>query len=146
MTEKFNERSAGVWFAMGFYMIGGGYLLAFWGILDTAAYHLAILGVTSIAIGVTLYLLSRWAFWLGLFTFPVYLVQFIYALSSSVNLVGWSPDLATGAFQASMIIYLAFLCFSFILLIDKRNTLRNDRALETLGKLASPNRPEESAT
>ncbi len=138
------ERSAGIWFALIFYIVGGGYMLAFWGVLDQAAYHLAILGLFSVIVGIALYTLSRWAFWIGLFTFPIYLAEFIYGLVASVNFVGWIPDAATGIFQVSMIIYLVFLCFSFILVVDKRNMLRSDRTLESLGNLVSLSKSEKT--
>lgn len=109
-------------------------MLTFWGMFDRTAYHLAALGILSIIIAAALYALSRWAFWLGLFTFPMLLVNFLFALISSVNLVGWAPDVPNGLFQASMVVYLVFLSFSFLLLIDKRNTLKNDRVLDMLRK------------
>ena len=119
-------------------------MLAFWGLFDRTAYHLIVLGGVSIVIAVALYLLSRWAYWLGLFTFPLLLTVFALALVSSVNLIGWYPDLPSGLFHASMIAYLVFLVFAFILLIDKRNTLKNDRLLDLLGRplSASANQPE----
>lgn len=121
-------------------------MLAFWGMFDRAAYHLIVLGGLSIVIAVALYLLSRWAYWLGLFTFPLLLTVFVFALVASVNLVGWYPDLPSGLFHASMIAYVVFLFFAFILLIDKRNTLKNDRILDMLGRplSASANQPETS--
>lgn len=128
-----NERSAGIWVALVIYAIGGGYMIAFW-VLDTVAYYLVLLGVVSIAIGVALFRTSRWAWWLGLFSFPIYFVDVAYALLSSVNLVGWYPDLSTGAFHASMIIYLVFLCLGFLLLVDKRNLLKSDNLLDFLSK------------
>jgi len=144
LAEKFTERTAGIWIPLVFYAVGGAYLLAFWALFDTTAYHLILLGGVSIIIAVALYLLSRWAYWLGLFTFPLLLTVFVFALVSSVNLVGWSPDLPSGVFQASMIAYLVFLVFAFILLIDKRNTLKNDRILDLLGRplSASASQPE----
>jgi len=143
MSNNFNERSAGVWFALVFYVIGGVYMLTFWGVFDTAAYGLAALGAISVVIGVSLFMLSRWGFWIGLFTFPLYLVEFIYAAVSSVNLVGWFPDAVTGIFQSSMIIYLIFLCFSFILLLDRRNSLKNDRILDSLSRVITASRSEK---
>ena len=118
-------------------------MLAFWGVFDTAAYGLAALGAISVVIGVSLFMLSRWGFWIGLFTFPLYLVEFIYAAVSSVNLVGWFPDAVTGIFQSSMIIYLIFLCFSFILLLDRRNSLKNDRILDSLSRVITASRSEK---
>ena len=144
MSNNFNERSAGVWFALVFYALGGVYMLAFWGAFDPSAYALAALGVISVVIGVALFMLSRWGFWIGLFTFPLYLVEFIYATVSSVNLVGWFPDAVTGMFQSSMIIYLIFLCFSFILLLDRRNSLKNDRILESLNRVITASRSEKT--
>jgi hypothetical protein len=143
MSESFNERSAGIWFSGAFYLLAGVYMIAFWGILDTSAYGLAILGVLSVVVGAFLFTLSRWAFWIGLFTFPVYLVEFLYAITSSVNLVGWFPDALTGAFQSSMIVYLIFLCLSFIVLIDKRNTLKKDRAVDALENFISSRKSEK---
>jgi len=144
LAEKFTERTAGIWLPLVFYAVGGAYMLAFWGLFDRTAYHLIVLGGVSIVIAVALYLLSRWAYWLGLFTFPLLLTVFALALVSSVNLIGWYPDLPSGLFHASMIAYLVFLVFAFILLIDKRNTLKNDRLLDLLGRplSASANQPE----
>jgi len=108
-------------------------MLAFWG-FDLTAYYLGLLGIVSLLIGVALFRVSRWAWWLGLFSFPIYLVEVAYALLTSVNFVGWYPDLATGAFNASMIVYLVFLCLGFLLLIDRRNVLRSDNILDFLSK------------
>ena len=144
MSNSFNERSPGVWFALIFYVVGGFYMLAFWGVFDPSAYALAALGAISVIIGVALFMLSRWGFWIGLFTFPLYLVEFVYAVMSSVNLVGWFPDAVTGAFQSSMIIYLIFLCFSFILLLDRRNALKNDRILDSLNRVITSSRSEKT--
>jgi len=119
-------------------------MLAFWGVFDPSAYALAALGAISVIIGVALFMLSRWGFWIGLFTFPLYLVEFVYAVVSSVNLVGWFPDAVTGVFQSSMIIYLIFLCFSFILLLDRRNTLKNDRILDSLNRVITSSRSEKT--
>jgi hypothetical protein len=144
LAEDFTERTAGIWVPLVFYAVGGAYMLAFWGMFDRTAYHLLVLGGLSIIIAVALYLLSKWAYWLGLFTFPLLLTVVAVALLGSVNLVGWYPDLPTGVFHASMITYLVFLVFAFVLLIDKRNTLKNDRILDMLGRplSASANQPE----
>jgi len=118
-------------------------MLAFWGIFDPGAYLLAVLGAISLVIGVALFMLSRWAFWIGVFTFPLYLVEFIYSVVASVNLVGWFPDTLTGLFQSSMIVYAIFLCFSFVLLLDRRNSLKNDRIIESLNRVLTVNRSEK---
>ena len=128
-----NERSAGVWVALVIYLLGGAYMLAFWA-LDQTAYYLVLFGIVSLLIGIALFRVSRWAWWLGLFSFPIYFVEVAYALSTSVNFVGWYPDLPTGAFHASMIVYLVFLCLGFLLLIDRRNVLRSDNILDFLSK------------
>jgi uncharacterized membrane protein (DUF2068 family) len=108
-------------------------MLAFWA-LDQTAYYLALFGVISLLTGVALFRVSRWAWWLGLFSFPIYFVEVAYALLTSVNFVGWYPDLPTGAFHASMIVYLFLLCLGFLLLIDRRNALRSDNILDFLSK------------
>lgn len=100
-------------------------MLAFWGIFDRLSYHLVLLGVISLVLAVALYLMTRWAFWLGLFTFPLFFVLFLNALLTSVNFVGWDPNIPTALFHASILAYLVFLCFSVILLIDKRNALKS---------------------
>ena len=128
-----NERSAGVWVALVIYLFGGAYMLAFWA-LDQTAYYLVLFGIVSLLIGIALFRVSRWAWWLGLFSFPIYFVEVAYALLTSVNFVGWYPDLPTGAFHASMIVYLVFLCLGFLLLIDRRNVLRSDNVLDFLSK------------
>jgi hypothetical protein len=132
MTESFVERTAGIWLTLVFYAAGGVYMLAFWGIFARAAYHLLLFGVLSILISAALYLLSRWAFWVGLITFPLFFVEFIYALNASVNLAGWDPNAPTATFNVSMIVYLVFLCFSFLLLIDRRSVLKSDRFMDRL--------------
>jgi len=137
LSEAVGERSAGIWVALVIYVLGGGYLLGFWSLLDRAAYHLAILGIVSVVIAVALLRLSRWASWLGLFTFPLCLVDVAYALLASVNFVGWNPNTQTLAFNASMVIYLVFLCFGFLLLIDRRSVLRSDAILDILSKFST---------
>lgn len=134
MTEKFTERTAGIWLPLVFYVVGGAYMLGFWGIFSRSAYHLVLLGALSIIIAVALYLMSRWAFWLGLFTFPLLFAEFLYALLASVNFAGWFPNPETATFNASIVIYLLFLTLSLILLVDKRNTLKGDRILDYLNK------------
>ena len=76
MTEKFTERTAGIWLPLVFYIVGGVYMLAFWGVFDRTAFHLTVFGVVSIIIAVALFSTSRWAFLLGLFTFPLFFTEF----------------------------------------------------------------------
>jgi len=144
LEDKLTERTAGIWFPLLFYFIGGAYMLAFWAVFDRAAIHLLLLGVASILISVALYALSRWAYWLGLFTFPLLFFQFLYALISSVNLAGWSPDIPRAAFHASLILYLAFLSMSMLLLIDRRSTLRTDKVLDRVGSVFTPKQKPET--
>jgi hypothetical protein len=129
-----NERSAGIWTALAVYVIGGVYMLSFWAVLGQSAYYLLLLGITSLLIAIALFRTSRWAWWLGLFSFPIFLVDVAYALLTSVSLMGWYPDLNTGLFNASMIAYLVLICFGFLLLVDRRNVLRSDRILDLLNK------------
>ena len=131
--EGSSERSAGVWVALAIYLLGGAYLLTFW-VLDQTAYFLVLSGIVSLLIGVALFRVSRWAWWLGLFSFPIFFVEVAYALLSSVNFVGLYPNLPTGAFHASMIVYLVFLCLAFLLLIDRRSVLRSDDILDFVSK------------
>jgi hypothetical protein len=145
LTEEFTERTAGIWLPLVFYAVGGVYMLAFWGVFDRTAYHLTALGILSLALAAGLYAMSRWAFWIGIISFPLYFVEFFYALFSSVNLMGWSPNIPTAAFHASMILYLVFLVFSLILLIDKRTTLKSDRILDMLRRpVQAPAESEKS--
>ena len=115
---------------MVFYAVGGIYLLAFWALYSLTAYHLLALGVASLVISIALYSLSKWAYWLGLFTFPFLLLELVYALAFSVSVVGWYPNISIGLFNASMVAYIIFLVFSFLFLVDKRNTLKSDRVLD----------------
>lgn len=108
-------------------------MLAFWA-LDQTAYFLVLFGIVSFLTCIALFRVSRWAWWLGLFSFPIFFVEVAYALLTSVNFVGWYPDLPTGAFHASMIVYLVFLCLGFLLLIDRRNVLMSDNILDFLSK------------
>lgn len=137
MSEPVRERSAGVWVALVIYALCGGYLLGFWGILDRAAYHLAILGVISVGIAIFLFRLSRWAYWLGLFTFPLCLLDVGLALKTSINFAGWYPNLQNLTFNSSMVLYMILLCFGFLLLLDRRSVLRSDALLDGLSKLAT---------
>jgi hypothetical protein len=115
-----------------FYAVGGVYLLAFWAIYSLTAYHLLALGVVSLVISIALYSLSKWAYWLGLFTFPLLFVELLFALNFSVNVMGWYPNIPTALFNASMVIYIVFLFLALLFLIDKRNTLKTDRVLDKL--------------
>ncbi len=148
MTETFTERTAGIWLPLVFYAAGGVYLLAVWALFCASAYSLFWLGAVSIVIAATLFLMSRWAYWLGLFTFPLLAAEFVYALTFSVDVVGWYPNPVTAVFNASMVVYFFFLCFSFLLLIDRRNTLKSDKFLDKLhGTLTAPaTSPEASKT
>lgn len=134
LTETFTERTAGIWVPLVFYVFGGVYMLAFWGLFDRAAYHLLVLGGISIIIAIALYFVSRWAYWLGIFSFPLMFALFAWALIFSVNVVGWYPNITNALLNASMVVYLVFLTLSLLLLIDKRNTLKNDRILDMLHK------------
>ena len=138
LAQSFTERTAGIWVPLVFYFVGGAYMLAFWGLFDRAAYHLLVLGGISIIIAIALYFLSRWAYWLGIFTFPLMFALFAWALIFSVNVVGWYPDIPNAVLNASMVVYLVFLTLSLLLLIDKRNTLKNDRVLDMLHKPFAP--------
>ena len=139
MTETFTERTAGIWLPVVFYAAGGVYMLAFWAVFNPSAYQLLALGAVSIVIAATLFLMSRWAYWLGLFTFPLLVAEFVYALTFSVDVVGWYPNPIVSVFNASMVVYLFFLCFSFLLLIDRRNTLKSDKFLDKMrGILTAP--------
>ena len=126
-------------------------MLAFWAVFNPSAYSLLGLGAVSLVIAATLFLMSRWAYWLGLFTFPLLAAEFVYALTFSVDVVGWYPNPVTAVFNASMVIYLFFLCFSFLLLIDRRNTLKSDRFLDKLrgslsAAVSNPETPEASGS
>jgi len=138
LSEKFTERTAGIWIPLIFYVAGAAYMLTFWGIIDPAAYHLVVLSALSILIAVSLYFMSRWAFWLGLFSFPVFFLEFFMALMTSVNFVGWDPNIPTTIFHASLVTYLLLLTFCLFLLIDKRNTLKSDRILDRLYRPIGP--------
>lgn len=86
MTETFTERTAGIWVPLVFYVLGGIYMLSVWGLYDRAAYHLTVLGVLSILVAVALYMVSRWGSIIGLLTFPLFFLEFLLALNTSVNL------------------------------------------------------------
>jgi len=88
-----------------------------------------------------LFSLSKWAYWVGLFTFPLLLVEFAYALLFSVNVAGWDPNSIVAAFNASIVVYLVLLCFSFLLLIDRRSVLKSDRLMDRL-QTAAPSTKE----
>jgi hypothetical protein len=120
-------------------------MLAFWALFDRAAYHLLVLGGVSIVIAAALYFLSKWAYWLGLFTFPLMFALFAWALTFSVNVVGWDPNIPDTILNASMVLYLVFLTLSLLLLIDRRNALKNDRVLDLLHKPFAPPPSETEA-
>jgi hypothetical protein len=132
MTESFTERTAGIWIPTVVYAASGVYLLAFWAMFSLAAYHLLALGVASLAVAALLFSLSKWGFWVGLFAFPLLIVEFAYALLFSVNIVGWDPSATVAVFNGSMIAYLVLLCISLLLLVDRRNALRSDRFMDRL--------------
>lgn len=134
MSDLVNERPAGVWVALVVYALDGVYMLGFWALFDRTVYLLALFGIVSVVIAGALFKMSRWAWWLGLFTFPLFFIDVAYALVASVSFVGWYPDALTAVFHGSMIVYLVFLCLAFLLLIDRRNVLRSDRVLELLNK------------
>jgi len=109
-------------------------MLAFWALFDRASYHLLVLGGISIVIAAALYFLSKWAYWLGIFSFPLMFALFAWALIFSVNVVGWYPNIPNAMLNASMVVYLVFLTLSLLLLIDRRNALKSDRILDMLHK------------
>jgi len=143
LTESFTERTAGIWIPTIFYAVGGIYVLALWAVFSLSAYHLLALGVASILVAVLLFTLSKWAYWIGLFTFPLLIAEFVCALIFSVNIAGWDPNATVAALNVSMIVYLVLLCFSFLLLFDRRNTLKGDRFMDKLGSSASTRQKEE---
>jgi hypothetical protein len=144
MSESFSERTAGIWIPAVFYAIGGVYILAFWAMFSLSAYHLLALGIASLLVAVMLFSLSKWAYWIGLFTFPLLVIEFVYALQFSVNIAGWDPNASVAAFNASMVAYLLLLCFSFLLLIDRRNALKSDRLMDKLRFSARKTETEET--
>jgi len=137
VSDSVDERSAGVWVALVVYAVEGVYMLGFWALFDQAVYLLALLGITSVIVAGALFKMSRWAWWLGLFTFPLLLIDLAYALFASVSFVGWYPDALTALFHGSMIVCLVFLCLAFLLMVDRRNVLRSDRVLDLLDKPSS---------
>jgi len=143
LTESFTERTAGIWIPTVFYAAGGIYILTFWAVFSLSAYHLLALGVASILIAASLFTLSKWAYWIGLFTFPLLFIEFIYALMFSVNIAGWYPNPLVTAFNGSMVAYLVLLCFSFLLLLDRRNMLKSDKFMDKLGNSISHRQKEE---
>jgi signal transduction histidine kinase len=138
LTESFTERTAGIWIPTVFYAAGGIYILAFWAVFTLSAYHLLALGIASILVAAFLFSLSKWAYWIGLFTFPLLIIEFLYALTFSVNIAGWNPNASVAAFNASMVAYLVLLCFSFLLLLDRRNILKSDKFMDKLSSSISP--------
>jgi hypothetical protein len=145
MTESFVERTAGIWIPLIIYAAGGVYILAFWAIFSLSAYHLLALGVASLIVAALLANLSKWAYWLGVFTFPLLVVEFAYALLFSVNVAGWDPNITLALFNGSLVAYLVLLCLAFLLLIDRRNALRSDRLMERL-RGSAPATEKEAAT
>ena len=138
MTETFTERTAGIWIPIVFYAAGGIYILTFWAVFSLSAYHLLALGIASLLVAALLFMLSKWAYWIGLFTFPLLAVEFVDALIYSVNIAGWDPNASVAVFNGSMVVYLVLLCFSFLLLIDRRNALRGDRIMDRLRGSSPP--------
>ncbi len=132
MTETYRERTAGIWFLLAFYVAGGAYMLGIWALYASNTYLLPIFGGLSLLTAVALILISKWAFVIGILTFPLYFIDFVAGLNVNVNLVGWYPNYGTAAFNASMVVYLVFLVLSLILLIDKRNVLKSDRILDLM--------------
>ena len=145
MSESFTERTAGIWVPLVFYAVGGIYLLAFWAMFSLTAYHLLALGIASLVVAALLFSLSKWAYWIGLFTFPLLFVENLYALIFSVNLVGWDPNVTAAALNASMVAYAVLLCFSLLFLIDRRNALKSDRLMDNLRGLAPARKTEKDA-
>jgi len=143
LTESFTERTAGIWIPTVFYAVGGICIVAFWAVFSLSAYHLLALGVASILVAILLYGLSKWAYWIGLFTFPLLIIEFLYALMFSVNIGGWAPNVLVAAFNASMVVYLLLLCLSFLLLLDRRNTLKSDRFMDKLSSFVSARQESE---
>jgi len=143
LTESFTERTAGIWIPTVFYAVGGIFILAFWAVFSLSAYHLLALGVASILVAILLYSLSKWAYWIGLFTFPLLIIEFLYALMFSVNIGGWAPNVLVAVFNASMVVYLLLLCLSFLLLLDRRNTLKSDRFMDKLSSSVSARQESE---
>lgn len=144
LTESLTERTAGIWIPTVFYGAGGIYILAFWAVFSLSAYHMLALGIASILVAVLLVSLSKWAYWIGLFTFPLLIIEFVYALMFSVNIAGWDPNAPVAAFNASMVLYLILLCLSFLLLIDRRNTLKSDKFMDKLSSSISPPQKEDA--
>ena len=145
MTESFTERTAGIWVPTVFYAAGGIYILAFWAVFGLSAYHLLALGIASLLVAALLFSLSKWAYWIGLFTFPLLIVEFLYALIFSVNIAGWDPSASVAAFNASLVVYLVLLCFSFLLLLDRRNVLKSDKFMDKLSSsISSKQKGEET--
>jgi signal transduction histidine kinase len=143
LTESFTERTAGIWIPTVFYAVSGICILAFWAVFSLSAYHLLALGIASVLIAALLFNLSKWAYWIGLLTFPLLVIEFLYALMFSVNIAGWTPNAPVAAFNASMLVYLVLLCFSFILLLDRRNTLKSDKFMDKLGSAVPPRQKED---
>ncbi len=114
------QSSFGILFPATFYLLVGLYMMIFPILYDVSLFALLLLSVICMVTGVGLLLLKRWSLWLGLALSPYIVVAAWVALSYSRNFVGFFPNIKTGAFHISLILWIVLTPISIILLMDKR--------------------------
>lgn len=116
--------ATGLLVASAIFFVLGAYGLVFSALFDPGLIPLIALSVVALVTGVGLFLNRRFGLWLTLLLFPLGIVEAISTLLYSVRLAGWYSDNATGAFNASLILYVVGLILALLLVADKRSELK----------------------
>jgi len=127
MTDKKTLRlrtSLGIAFPAIFYLLFGIYLIVFPILFDTQLFAIILLSSFCIIAGFGLFLLKRWSLWLALVLSPCIIVSAGFAFSCSRNYVGFIPNIQTGVFHVTLILWMILTPISILFLIDKRKTFK----------------------
>ena len=116
--------SLGILFPAIFYLLVGIYMIMFPILFDILLFAIIILSSFCIITGIGLFLLKRWSLWLALALSPYIIVSAWITLSCSRNLVGFIPNVQTGVFHTTLILWIILAPISILFLIGKRKAFR----------------------
>lgn len=113
----------GVLFPAIFYFAAAFYNL-FFVVYDLGLAHIYVLAALCVASAVGILLTNRWGLWLGLVLFPIIVASAASTLYYSINIMVGETMIAVLVFNISLVLYMVFSAFSFLLLLDKRREFK----------------------
>jgi len=118
-------RPVGLSFSSFFYAASGLYYLIYPIVIqDTKLYPLYIIGALSIVGSVGIMRVTRWGLWVGLALFPLQIVAPAFALMTTLQYPGVASSSIALAYIVSLVILMFFASLSFLLVLDKRRSVK----------------------